>query len=497
MADAYDLLPYTEHAYAESSPDHLRVIAALSGFSPALRVPALTPRVLELGCGRGGNLLALAAAWPDATFVGIDRSAGQIRDASHVVEAAGLSNVQLVAADFTETAADRHLGRESFDFVLCHGVYSWVPAETRRALLARIRAVLAEGGVAYVSFNTLPGWYRRLAARDFLRFAARSTLAGAAGPRKALEWLTELVSPELATYRADLRAVHDRLVATDAAYMTHEYLTEDHHPVLASTFVDEAAAAGLAYLGDALPEDTAPELLPESVRLRAQSLDTGSALTLIDFVKDTAFRRAVLVRSDTATTAGVQPMRPLDAHAIVGLRIASRLHPKADAGVLDLESFEGGGTTIQASGVARRALHVLAAAAPRSLPCEEIATAIGTAPETLALELKDVWLASRGLDLHEREPTLVTATSRCPRASAVARWHALEGGPVTNVWHQEVVLPEPVVRFILGRLDGKTTIPEIVLAVSEREAERLSQAEATRIVKASLELLASAALLVA
>jgi SAM-dependent methyltransferase len=498
MADAYDLVPYTEHAYAESSPDHLRVVAALAGFSPAVEAPALTPRVLELGCGRGGNLLPLASAWPDATFVGVDRSPGQIRDASRVAEAAELRNVTFVAADFTDEDVTAKLGGQLFDFVLCHGVYSWVPADSRRALLGRIRGVLAERGLAYVSFNTLPGWYRRLPARDFLRFVAHSPAGGAEGPRQALEWLTELVSPEHAAYRADLRAVHERLVATDAAYLTHEYLAEDHHPVYATTFVEEATAAGLAYVADALPE--AIELLPEPVQLRVRALDVGRALTLVDFVRDTAFRRAVLARADTAERAGFRPLAPVDASAFVKLRIASRLRPLGDAGASDLESFSAGGgdaeTIAQVSGVARRALHALAAAAPRSVRCEELARVLGTAPELLALVVKDLFLAFREVDLHEREPALVTAVSKAPRASAVARWHALEGGPVTNQWHQEVRLPDAIVRFVLGRLDGKETVQELVRAVSAREGDRLSGAEATEIVRASLDLLARAALLV-
>jgi SAM-dependent methyltransferase len=496
--DPYDLLPYTEHAYAESSPDHLRVVAALAGFTPAMELPALAPRVLELGCGRGGNLLPLAAAWPDATFVGVDRSPSQIRDATRVAEAAELRNVTFVTADFAESDLGA-VTSPPFDFVLCHGVYSWVPPASRAALLARIRAALAERGLAYVSFNTLPGWYRRFAARDFLRFAAGGAgMGGAGGPRKALAWLTDVVSPELGAYRDDLRAVLDRLSRTEAAYLTHEYLADVHHPVYAATFVEEAAEAGLRYVADALPGEAALETLPDAVQARAKSLDVGRALTLVDFARDTAFRRAVLARADTAARADFRPHASVASHAvaILGLRVASRLRPLGDAGLSDVESFEGGGVTVQLSGVTRRALRALATARPRSIPCRELADAVSTAPETLARALAELWVTCPGLDLHEREPELVTTVSPHPRASAVARWHAIEGGPVTNVWHQEVALAEPVVRFILGRLDGKATVDDVVRSVCEREGAKVSRAEARALVDASLELLARSALLV-
>jgi SAM-dependent methyltransferase len=490
MADPYDLLPYTEHAYAESRPDNLRVQARLAGFH-GTALPTHDARVLELGCGRGGNLLPLACAWPDASFVGVDRSSSQIRDASRIADAAALRNVSFVTADFTEAS----LPPGSFDFVLCHGVYSWVPVAARRALLERIRRSLAEEGVAYVSFNTLPGWYRNLAARDWMRFAARSAFAE--GPRDGLRWLRGVVSPEHASYRRDLESVHGRLVATDAAYLTHEYLAEEHHPVHVSTFLAEAGDAGLTYLGDALPSEAAPELAPDAVRARAASLDLAGALQLLDFTRETAFRRALVVRTDTATTRRFRAPDRLDANVLAELRIASRLSPVGDAGTSDVESFRGAGTTVQASGSTRRALHALAQSAPRSIACVELARALGEPPLPLASDLYDLWLVTPGLDLHTCEPSFTTTVSERPRASAVARWHAIEGGPVTNVWHQEVELPESVVRFVLGKLDGAMTVDAVTAAVREREQARVSEVEAVAITRASLTLLSKAALLIA
>jgi SAM-dependent methyltransferase len=491
MPDTYDLLPYTEHAYAESHPDNLEVVARLSGFSPALQRSAVAPRVLELGCGRGGNLLPMAASWPEAAFVGVDRSDVQIRDARRIAEAAALGNVTFLAADF----AGVELPAGAFDFVLCHGVYSWVPVASRPALLAGVRAALAGAGVAYVSFNTLPGWYRRLAARDWMRFAARTSFPG--GPRDALAWLHRRVSPEHAAYRADLAEVHARLLATDAAYLTHEYLAEEHHPVHASAFVAEAEEAGLAYLGDALPRESAPELLADEVQAHVRGLDLPRGLDLADFTRDTAFRRALLVRSDTAHAASFRPPGRLDPRAIEGLRLASRLRPSAVACGADLQSFEGADATVQASGIARRALVALAEAAPRSLPCTELARRVGTTAQAMAAAMYDVWIATPGVDLHAREPGFVTTVSRLPRASAVARWHATEGGPVTNVWHQEVELVEPVVRRVLASLDGSASADRIARAVRDPHPERVSEVEAEAVVKASLEVLAKAALLVA
>ena len=123
---------------------------------------------------------------------------------------------------------------------------------------------------------------------------------------------------------------------------------------------------------------------------------------------------------------------------------------------------------------------------------------IGASPARVASELFELWIAGAGVDLHLREPELVSTVSRRPRASPVARWHAIEGGPVTNAWHQEVLLPDTVVRFVLGRLDGETTTEMLARAVRERarEGERVSEVEALSLVEASLAILAKAGLLV-
>jgi hypothetical protein len=369
-----------------------------------------------------------------------------------------------------------------------------------------VRASLTPGGLAYVSFNTLPGWYRKLAARDWLRFAARAPLASpteaaGAGPREALDWLVKNASPELPAYRDDLRAVHARLVETDAAYLTHEYLAHDHHPVHVAEFLGEATAAGLAYVGDALPRESALELLPPEVLARIAGASVADALTVADFVRDTAFRRAVLARGDTAASLAFRPSERLDVRALVrdgALRVTSRLAPLGDAGASDVESFTHAGVTVQAAGPERLALRALAAVAPGSLTLDALAQAAGATTDRLADDLLQLALAAPGLDLRTREPRLTASPGERPRASGVARWHALEGGPLTNQWHEEVELAEPALRFVLSKLDGLTTRAELAhaLRAHAKAGREVSEAEAAAVVTASLEALAKAALLV-
>jgi SAM-dependent methyltransferase len=474
VPDLYDSIPYTDHAYAEAHPDRLAVVAALAGWSaPGIR----QARVLEVGCGRGGNLLPMASQLPGATLVGVDRSARQIDHAREVALAAGLRNVTFSSESLEDAAVEEG----SFDFVIAHGVWSWVPTTTRKALLSRIARWLAPGGVAYVSFNVLPGWYERAPARDWLRFAAARLGESPQGAQASLEWLRDRMSPELGAYRRSVDDVARRLGETESAYVVHEHLAEEHHPETVRVFLGEAGGAGLAYLGDAIPQTTALELLDGEAAARAERLETNDAQQLVDFVRFTAFRRTLLVREDERARRGWKWPAQIDVDALASMLVASRLKParvasegggaaRPDARV---EVFEGAGLSVQVTDAeTRRMLHELARAAPRALPV----------PAGVARELFDLWLATGALDLHTYEPALATSPDERPTACPVARWHAAHGGPLTNLWHQEVVLVDEPVRGLLARLDGTHTRAELARSLGP-------------FVPAGLQLLADSALI--
>ena len=497
-ADPYDQRPYTDHAYAESHPDRLASVARLSGWeAPGVEAA----HVLELGCGRGGNLLPIAAALPGARVVGVDRSRRQIEEARAIATATGLGNARFVVASFEDALG---VGGP-FDYVVAHGVASWVSPASRRALLGTIAGALAPGGVAYVSFNVLPGWYERMAARDWWRFEPASLrepgsdnpLASSRGmfdrgedAGASMRWLVERVSPEHGDYRRRLEAVARRVSETDPAYVTHEFLADEHHPQLVSALLTEAADAGLAYLGDAIPGETALELCDDEVRARAHTQDVAATQQLVDFVRNTAFRRALFVRADEAAARGWRWPSELKVEAFEGLRLASRLKPHGEATPeAPAERFDAADVSVQvADATARRALRELAGVAPRSLPFPELARRVD-AKDTAALrrELFELWLATGAVDLHAHEPALAVAPTERPLACPVARWHAHHGGAVTNRWHQEVRLDDALLRRVLSLLDGAHTLADIAAAAG-------CSAEVAR---ASLEALAAAALVVA
>jgi SAM-dependent methyltransferase len=236
----YDELPYDCLPLAQTHPSRLAALAQLFG----LTAPAVeTCRVLELGCGNGNNLIAMAAALPGARFTGIDLSAGQIATGQTLIGAAGLTNVELRHGDIAEV--DHRDG--TFDYIIAHGVYSWVPPEVRERVMAIARANLAPNGVAYVSYNTLPGWATNGTLRDMMMFQANSVDDSAGKLRAGREMLDFLAQsiPE-SPYGALAREEISFLKQQPDEYIAHDHMGEVNHPVYFHQFAAHAAQHRLA-----------------------------------------------------------------------------------------------------------------------------------------------------------------------------------------------------------------------------------------------------------
>ena len=160
---SYEVVPYKGRPAGESHPDTLATIATLFGLKPS-SVPQA--RVLEIGCASGENLVPMAAELPEGRFLGIDSSERQVAEGRATIEAAGLGNVELRRMDLRDAGPE--LG--TFDYIVCHGVFSWVTPEVQRGILSLIAATLAPAGLAYVSYNTYPGWHMRGIVRDAMLF---------------------------------------------------------------------------------------------------------------------------------------------------------------------------------------------------------------------------------------------------------------------------------------------------------------------------------------
>jgi SAM-dependent methyltransferase len=150
----YDEVPYLTRPRLETHPDRLAAVGKLFGMHAA---PVATCRVLEIGCGDGGNLVPLAYYLPGSFAVGVDLAPGLIASAETMARDLQVSNIRLVAGDLRDIGPD--FGE--FDFILAHGLYSWVPPDVRDGLLRVCAQRLTPQGIAFISYNAYPGRHMR------------------------------------------------------------------------------------------------------------------------------------------------------------------------------------------------------------------------------------------------------------------------------------------------------------------------------------------------
>lgn len=292
--ELYQSLVYPSMSHPSTDPAITAVAAKLAG----LDIPTPTcANILEIGCASGHNLMPLAARWPDSRFTGIDYSTSAIREARRLATEAGLTNVEFIEADLC--AFDP--GEDSYDFIIAHGVYSWVPDQVRQALLDFCKAHLSHEGIATISYNTLPGWSLRKTLVSLTGLISQRPAAGEIGqdPESILAYLATAAGCHTPYARHLTAVLHDMFgKSSDILHF------DDFGPVNeACTFLDftgHASRSGLLYLGESQIADNFPAALaPESARiLRPLGNDPLVLQQTIDVLTNRTFRSSILCRAD-------------------------------------------------------------------------------------------------------------------------------------------------------------------------------------------------------
>ncbi len=455
----YDELPYTSHPFWQSAPEHLRAVAHLFG----LEAPAVDrARVLELGCAAGGNLVPFAARHPQAQVVGIDLSAVQIEAGQRAVGTMGLKNVSLIQGSIAEL--DPGLGK--FDYIVCHGVYSWVPENVREAILRALGDLLTPNGVAYVSYNAYPGWKAKEIVRDAMLL--RGGHHGTAGEQIAygrgmIEFLHEMAPADSLLSKAiadDIEIVRN---AQDY-YLAHEYFELCNAPCYFRDFVGAARSHGLEYLGDA----TVGSMFASNYGRAAQPLlsecggDQVVLEQLLDFLNNRTFRQTLLVRGERSEAIRYQ----LDGGRIANMHVAGHYVPNGQA--QDEWQYAFGRATVTAGmETTRGVIAALNAAWPATVPVRVLLDAAGADAAEAVLTFVTNLIVGNAVQIR-CEPVAAPALGECPEARAEVRALSVPGEmPVAlfNEWHRTVE-PGALERFLLARLDGRTDATQLIDAVA-------------------------------
>jgi methyltransferase-like protein/protein-L-isoaspartate O-methyltransferase len=488
--NVYDQVPYPSMSFGYTHPDHLATIGWLLGMEPA---DVERCRVLELGCASGGNLIPMAYMLPGSEFLGIDFSQREIAEGQAELEELALPNVVLRHADILDVTPE--WGR--FDYIIAHGIYSWVPPEVQRKILAICRANLAPQGIAYVSYNTLPGWHMLRVVRDLMLYASegiddpyeKATTAAA-----VVDFYANATSEEgaygsfLRSYNKTVQIKLDSTNGSQYASVLHDELEDINDPLYFRDFVARAAGQGLQYMCDTDFSISTGTRISDDVSHKLEEITHGDRVALeqyADFLACRTFRRSLLCHREVQINERLKPA------AIRRLRAASDARPVSEQPDLygrSTEKFETPDDKAAVSTnhpVSKLAMTLLAAAYPSSIAFADLLAeararlaahlaeqggvegpeAEDVDSEALAANLLSSFGYSRNLmELHVWAPGLVRSLGERPEASQVARCEARRGTWVTNVRHERVRL-EPLDAYLLTLLDGRHDRPALLEAV--------------------------------
>ncbi len=482
--NAYDQIPYLSKPLPQTHPDRIASLATLLGLQP----PAADRcRVLELGCASGGNLIPMALELPGATFIGIDLSAEQIAVGQQTIAALGLENISLKTLSILDVGLD--LG--TFDYILCHGVFSWVPPEVQERIFAIIAQQMAPDGIAYVSYNTLPGWYLRGALRDIMQYHSRNHEEPSEALRQArgvLGFLAASGGDDPEPYHAALRSEAAELIAAPDEYLFHEHLAPHNMPIYFHQFIYRAAAHGLRYVADTdfhamILENFPPETQRVLRQIARSSIEVEQYM---DFLRNRSFRQSLLCHSNRVPSGKIGPER------LVTLKVASPLRPFVEAPDLaskaPVKFEEGTGLVVTLDEpFVKTALTILAEEWPIPIAFDQLRqrareqlqpgvndSAQAAADSRMLGELLFRMFSRSAhylVEFSQAIPVYCRLAGEKPHGSPLARYQLMQGERVTTLRHLQVRL-DALAQVVLSLLDGTRNRVQLLEILAELQREK-------------------------
>jgi methyltransferase-like protein/SAM-dependent methyltransferase len=473
---AYDAIPYPSNPFRHSRPERLSAVAKLFGMdAPAPE----TCRVLELGCSMGGNLIVVAQDHPGSRCIGIDASSRQIAEGWKTIDALGLKNIKLRHQDILEVGDE--LGQ--FDYIISHGVFSWVPAAVQDKMLEICKRHLAPDGIAYISYNTFPGWHIRGIVRDMMLYRGTQFSdpeARLAQAKSLVEFVAKASRGSDTPYQRLLQSELEHIGRMDDYYLHHEHLEENNQPLYFHEFARRLAVNGLQYLGDAefstmVATNFSPEVAATLNQLGAH--DIIQMEQYMDYVRCRYFRKSLICHS------GARLNRIISPAVVSGMLLASDADAVAAQAPLDPAAgvvfrTPAGASITCRSPLTKAALGILRREWPMPIAFEDllarskaesVAAGHPAADADAGVFLAGEMLTGMAANVVEWRLTPVpftTAVGASPATSPLARLQADQGYKVTNLRGELVTLDE-IHRQTLRQLDGRRDLDELIEALME------------------------------
>ncbi|MFO7603066.1 MAG: class I SAM-dependent methyltransferase [Gammaproteobacteria bacterium] len=469
----YDSIPYESVPFSETHPRRLAMLGRLFGLATA---PPEACRYLELGCASGGNLIPLAWHFPDSEFVGIDLSIEQVRVGQETIARLGLKNIRLEQGDLC-VFEDRPAG---FDYIVAHGVYSWVPEPVRAALLRQTQRLLAPNGIAYISYNTQPGWN----VRDMLRGMAIYHVRDLTEPPARLQSMLELFDFLRSYYQNSKQPLQQQLYLelkgiekSHPSYLYHDFLEADNKSVLFSEFTRELAAHQLKYLCESeLHTMFASTLPPAGAKFVEQYDDMLVQEQYMDHLRQRTFRMSLIVHADST------PDYDIDLTLLKGFAMHSQLSPpdrlRLESNTAVKFTRPDGGPVEVCQPLTKLTLQYLFDEAPAALCVsalqERAAAQLRAASSATHAVEEDEYLnelfnlfANSCIEFVLSPQSFKQAYSDRPTMTALATAEAQVGNVLSGVWHEPIHL-DGFAHLLIEQLSGRNNVAAIAANIVAR-----------------------------
>jgi methyltransferase-like protein len=404
----------------------------------------------------------MAESLPDSWFVGVDLSARQIEEGERAVHKCALSNLSLRHASITDI--DETYGH--FDYILCHGVYSWVPREVQDAILDVCANHLTPSGVAYVSYNTYPGWHMRGMIRDMMRYHALrfdTPQRKVEQARALLDFLAQSAQKDAGAYGVLLRSELEFMKGQSDHYLYHEQLEDVNEPLYFHQFVGRATPRGLKYLGESLLSTMVSGNFGADVQKALEVLAADQIQTeqYLDFVRNRTFRETLLVRAEQTPDWSVAPERLFGLHVASGGKAVKPVDLTSEA---PAQFRSRSGMVLGTTGrLFKAAMLTLVEEWPGTVPFVELLARVVTKlgrpahdedPQALALGLLNAYFASDLIELFASPVAFARTAGERPVALSHARLRAADGHAMVGNRRHDVVKLSDLSQRLVPLLDG-------------------------------------------
>ncbi len=292
----YDEVPYVSYTLHETSPAFVRSCAWIFGVDTVAPDKA---RILELGCAGGNNIIAIAATYPNSECIGIDLSPVQIEEGQKIIDEVGIKNLKLQCRSITNISeADG-----KFDYIIVHGVFSWVTKDLQKKIMEICKNNLSENGIAYISYNTLPGWSTSNAAREMMKYHTQNftdPTVKAAQARELLHFIKNGHKTFDDNYYKQVIEHEIKVTENESDwYLLHEYLEESNIQFYFHQFMEIAESEGLQYLCETNLSTMMIDHYPlETVKILSTAGNIIRREQYIDFISNRRFRSTLLCHKE-------------------------------------------------------------------------------------------------------------------------------------------------------------------------------------------------------